>query len=73
MHKEAVAAGFTFEPSRTKTYWSNQDTMKTFVDNILAPYFEDVNCEYDKSTTEKNIDDGLPLLRDASVGWIWRE
>ena len=41
-HKEAVAAGFWFEHSKTKTYWSNQRTMQLFVSNILAPYFDNM-------------------------------
>ena len=39
-YQSAIAAGFLFEPSGTKTYWSNQQTMQSFVNNILAPYFD---------------------------------
>lgn len=35
----AKAAGFRFEFSKSKTYWSTQETMRTFVDHILVPYF----------------------------------
>jgi hypothetical protein len=149
MHKEAVAAGFKFELSGTQTYWSNQDTMKTFVNDILAPYFNDMKAKLGRPSAQRtlwmidvwsvhrsrefldwmynthptilidfvpggctgvaqpcdvgiqrafkhvtnqcfledvvkmaltqidngekiNIDDGLPLLRDASVRWIWK-
>ena len=32
--------GFHFDFSGTKTYWSNLNTMKTFVKDILQPYFK---------------------------------
>lgn len=32
-------AGFRWEFSNTKTYWSTQKTMQQLVDNIIAPYF----------------------------------
>jgi hypothetical protein len=34
----AKAAGFRFEFSKTKTYWSTHETMHTLVDEIIAPY-----------------------------------
>lgn len=39
-YNDAVEAGFKLEFSGTKTYWSNQETMRTFVNDILAPYLE---------------------------------
>jgi hypothetical protein len=39
---EARAASFLFESSKTSTYWSTQETMRHFVDTILAPHFEQV-------------------------------
>lgn len=39
-YTQACRAGFCFEPSGTKTYWSNQSLMRAFVDKILSPYFE---------------------------------
>jgi hypothetical protein len=38
-YDNAMKAGFKFEFSGMKTYWSNQETMHAFVNNILAPYF----------------------------------
>jgi len=38
---DAVAEGFLFESSKTPTYWSTQETMRHFVDTILAPHFEE--------------------------------
>ncbi|KAF5372041.1 hypothetical protein D9615_008034 [Tricholomella constricta] len=40
--KEALKAGFSFEASKTSTYWSTQETMKNFVNKILVPYFDHV-------------------------------
>jgi hypothetical protein len=42
---DAIAAGFRFEHSGTKTYWANQLTMRSFVDHILAPYFDDAKVK----------------------------
>jgi hypothetical protein len=39
-YPEAVSTGFLFEYSKTKTYWSTQETMRNFVNCILAPYFD---------------------------------
>ncbi|KJA18870.1 hypothetical protein HYPSUDRAFT_121503, partial [Hypholoma sublateritium FD-334 SS-4] len=36
---ESLGAGFLFESSHTKTYWSTQATMQNFVNLVLAPYF----------------------------------
>ena len=35
----ADAAGFRFEFSKSKTYWSTHETMHSLVDNIIEPYF----------------------------------
>jgi hypothetical protein len=37
-HTEASDAGFLFEYSNMKTYWSTQATMQNFVNKILVPY-----------------------------------
>jgi len=39
-HNKVIKADFLLEFSGTKTYWSNQQTMWSFVDNILTPYFD---------------------------------
>jgi hypothetical protein len=39
-YTESVNTGFLMEPSKTATYWSTQATMKSFVTNILVPYFQ---------------------------------
>ncbi|KAJ7196687.1 hypothetical protein GGX14DRAFT_672342 [Mycena pura] len=40
-YKDCIDAKFRFRPSGTKTYWSNHETMHDFVDNILAPFFDE--------------------------------
>jgi hypothetical protein len=37
---DANALGFKFEPSKSGTYWSTQATMKSLVNDIIAPYFD---------------------------------
>jgi hypothetical protein len=39
-YQNAIAAGFQLVYSGTNTYWSNQQTMKLFVNDILAPYYD---------------------------------
>lgn len=53
--EDATKAGFRFEPSKTKTYWSNQRTMRSFVDDIIAPYFERRKKELGLPDTQKSI------------------
>jgi hypothetical protein len=54
-YDDAMKAGFKFEFSGTKTYWSNQKTMCAFVDDILTPYF-----------TSRKVELGLPVEQKAS-------
>ncbi|RXW18423.1 hypothetical protein EST38_g7441 [Candolleomyces aberdarensis] len=37
--RECDELGIQFVPSGTGTYWSNQATMKSFVEDVLVPYF----------------------------------
>ena len=37
---DVICAGMLLEFSGTATYWSNQQMMRNFVKNILAPYFD---------------------------------
>lgn len=39
-YAEAEQLGFRLEPSKSDTYWSTIATMKSLVDDIIAPYFE---------------------------------
>ena len=43
--KEATEVGFLFESSMTQTYWSTQDTMHSFVNWILVPYYDKIKKE----------------------------
>lgn len=38
-YEDIHKVGMLIEPSGTKTYWSNHETMHHFVNHILAPYF----------------------------------
>lgn len=37
---ELINAEFLLEESGMATYWSNHETMHSFVNKIIAPYFE---------------------------------
>ncbi|KAG9106256.1 hypothetical protein FRC07_008894 [Ceratobasidium sp. 392] len=39
-YAEAQKLGMKFEPSLTKTYWATQATMRSYVTEILVPYFQ---------------------------------
>lgn len=39
-YRDAITLGFKFEPSKTKTYWSTQATMKSLVNDIITPHFD---------------------------------
>ncbi|KAF8877792.1 hypothetical protein BD779DRAFT_1410588, partial [Infundibulicybe gibba] len=54
-YTEAAIAGFLFEPSGTSTYWSNQHTMRSFVDKILAPYFQAEKEKLGLPETQKSL------------------
>jgi hypothetical protein len=51
-YSDAVKAGFKFEPSGTGTYWSNQSTMRSYINDIITPYFD-----------KKNAENGLPAFQ----------
>jgi hypothetical protein len=38
-YNERISHGFQFECSKTDTYWSTQETMKSLVNNIIAVIF----------------------------------
>ena len=40
LYNKAKHLGFEFEPLKLGTYWSMQATMKSLVNNIIAPYFD---------------------------------
>jgi hypothetical protein len=52
---DAIKAGFRFEFSGTKTYWSNQRTMRLFVDHILAPYFDETKVQLGRPEGQRSL------------------
>jgi len=54
-YQELVNAGFLLEPSGTTTYWSNQVTMRSFVDNILVPYLSQAKVRLGLPPSQKSL------------------
>ncbi|THU84605.1 hypothetical protein K435DRAFT_616765, partial [Dendrothele bispora CBS 962.96] len=44
-YREAKELGFQLVPSKGDNYWSTLETMKSLVNNIIAPYFEEKKTE----------------------------
>ncbi|KAF8219543.1 hypothetical protein L208DRAFT_1549314, partial [Tricholoma matsutake] len=54
-YDDMIKAGFKFEFSGTKMYWSNQDTMQSFVNDILAPYFEQRKVKFPLPPSQRSL------------------
>lgn len=54
-YDQCIKANFRFEYSKTQTYWSTQETMRTLVDEIIAPYFEMKKQELGLPPTQKSL------------------
>ncbi|KAG2067099.1 hypothetical protein BDR04DRAFT_1028394, partial [Suillus decipiens] len=54
-YENCISAGFQFENSNTKTYWSTYATMHSLVDNIISPYFKQKKQELGLPQTQKTI------------------
>jgi hypothetical protein len=52
-YQDLLKAGFLIQESGTKTYWSNQKTMESFVDKILAPFFENAKTKLGLPSSQK--------------------
>ena len=52
---DLLEEGFLLEPSGTTTYWSNQTTMRSFVDKILAPYFDGEKTRLRLPSSQKSL------------------
>ena len=50
-----MEAGFRFEFSKSKTYWSTQEMMHTFVDKILQLYFSEQKAKLSLPESRKLI------------------
>jgi hypothetical protein len=73
-YTDCINAGFRFVPSEKKgNHWSNQQTMKRFVDEILAPYFDTQKKLISRPTTQKSlwiIDVWAVHRSDEFLGWM---
>lgn len=54
-YADAIKAGFKFEFSRTGTYWSNQETMRAYINDIIAPYFDRMKIEHTLPPSQKSL------------------
>ncbi|KAG2057802.1 hypothetical protein BDR06DRAFT_980802 [Suillus hirtellus] len=54
-YENCINAGFQFEHSNTKTYWSTHATMHSLIDNIIAFYFEQKKQELGLPQMQKTI------------------
>ena len=54
-YADAINVGFQFAYSGTATYWSNQKTMREYMDKIIAPYLEKLKCEHGLPPTQKSL------------------
>jgi hypothetical protein len=72
-YKEAIAAGFLFKSSNTTTYWSTQETMRSFVNKILAPYFAAVKLRLGLPPDQRSlwlIDCWSVHRSEEFLGWM---
>ena len=54
-YSDAINAGFKFEPSGTGTYWSNQRTMRLYINDIITPYFDKKKAENSLPTSQCSL------------------
>lgn len=54
-YADTMNAGFQFAYSGTATYWSNQKTMREYMDKIIAPYCERLKHEHGLPPTQKSL------------------
>jgi hypothetical protein len=54
-YADLIAAGFLLQESGTTTYRSNLETMKTFVNKILSPYFKHIKAQLKLPITQKSL------------------
>ncbi len=54
-YSDLISTGSILQESGTATYWSNIETMKCFVNKILAPYFESQKKNLGLPTTQKSL------------------
>lgn len=67
-----MKARFKFEFSGTKTYWSNQETMHAFVNDILAPYFDERKVKLGLPIAQKSLwQIDIWSVRHSEEFWDW--
>lgn len=74
-YKEAINEGFRFVYSGTDTYWSNQRTMRLFVDDILAMYFDNAKRRLGIPLSHRSLwqIDVWTVHRSAEFrDWMWK-
>lgn len=54
-YEDLVNLGFLLQESGTKTYWSNFETMQDFVNQILAPYFDNTKARLGLPSSQMSI------------------
>ena len=72
-YKEATEAGFLFESSMMQTYWSTQETMHSFVNQILVPYYSKTKVQLGIPPEQQSmwqIDCWLVHRSEAFMTWM---
>ena len=72
-YSDLQQAGFKLEASGTKTYWSNQMTMKSFVNTALVPHLDKKKMELNLPPSQKSlwqIDMWSVHRSDEFRGWM---
>ena len=54
-YQDVLDTGFQLVCSGTDTYWSNQQTMKLFVNDILAPYYDRKKADIGYPPSQKSL------------------
>ena len=54
-YQDALDSGFQLICSGTNTYWSSQQTMKLFVNNTLAPYYDRKKVDLGYPPSQKSL------------------
>jgi DDE superfamily endonuclease len=73
-YADCIKAGFRFVPSEKKgNHWSNQRTMRRFVDEILAPYLDAQKTHIGRPQSQKSlwiIDVWAVHRSDEFISWM---
>lgn len=73
-YDKALTIGMQFLPSFTDTYWSTLETMKTYVTNLLVPYFRAEQTKHGLPTNQHCIFQiDAWLVHRSDKFWLWME